>query len=294
MIKSVEPTSFIHGKNYHYTRAYSDRLYRIPNDAHHNTVAKILDFGRNRMRIPSVPTGTDKYNLYEHIGRDRNHTHGETLFYMDENNGVGLGENRTWDLRRLLWDLVVCLPRDYWLKMREQSPGDFTTLVTLMRQFIDMAMLNIMSRERRHDIHSLFRTLTPHLRGPITLEEILLSPVRELYNRFEVGIDSFYVNDVVEDEDRAYVYRAKEAEKYGYTGNGMDALIPRYASWEAEIRSVLIWSKMAYRSNATTFLSDAFFNEFVIDEDTILTDDDVWMGERPTEKVLLPHETYSQ
>lgn len=294
MIKQTTEKSFYRNKNYTYTRVYNEKQYRIPVDAHHNTVTKIIDFGRNRMNIPSMPSGDDKYNLYEHIDRELRHNHTESISHIVDGTGVGIGENRTWDLRRLLWDLLVILPCDYWYQMKTNSPGEFIAFLALLKQFVDITMLNVFSRGLKYDTQTLFRRHTPTRQGPLTFEEILFSRVREFYSLFIWGMDPAYTDVIKQDKDLAFAYRSKAMAKYGFSNEDgkTDDLVRLYGRWEQDIQAKIIWSKIAYKSNATTFLSDPFFDEFVFDPEDIITDDDAWMGERPYKEVLPMNQTY--
>ena len=276
-------------KNYVYTRPYSAKTYRLPRDGVHNTVAKILDYGRNRMKIPLSPIGKDKLDLYEHI-EGSTHRHDQLLAYTIDTLGVGVGENRTWDLRRLFWDMMATLPTDYWLGLRKDSPYEYKVLLFHIGLFINITKVNTVATQERLDVRKLFRLKGSTAMGPITMDELLTAPIHYLYRRFESSHkDERYTK--IKGKSNRRDYMAQEFVAAGYTGEPekVKNLLSSYSKWEDTTCASLITSPIASDINATSFLSSVFFDEFVVTE---TGKEDVWMGQWPSGKILSPNETY--
>ena len=153
MLKNVANSAEYHDKDYMYTRPSSKGTYRLPKKGLHDCLVKIIDFGRNRMDIPSLPD--DKRDLYSHIKKDGNpvHVHDKTLFFEAEGLGIGSENNRIWDIRRLLWAMVFDLPALYWAELRKDTVY-YPVLLTQINAFIDIAVINKESANHRPtDIH---------------------------------------------------------------------------------------------------------------------------------------------
>lgn len=272
-------------KNYVYTRPYSNKTYRLPRQNVHNMVVKILDYGRNRMKIPLAPVGKDKLDLYEHIETNGKHKHDQLVAYTLDTLGVGVGENRTWDLRRLFWDMMITMPTNYWLDLQKNSPYEYTMLLFHMGVFINITRINTMNWPSK-----LFRLKNSTVTGPLTMKELLIAPIHYLYRRFKSAYKDAQYTQIKGKENR-HAYIAQEFDAAGYTNNFKDAekLLSLYAQWESDTSNALITSSIASDTNATSFLSSVFFNEFVV---TITGEDDIWMGQRPSGKILSANETY--
>lgn len=157
MLKNVANSAECYNKDYMYTRPLSDIVYRLPKKGLHNCLVKIIDFGRNRMNIPSVPR--DKRDLHEHIGNNANprHKHDETLSFVAENLGIGTVNNRIWDIRRLLWSIVFDFPASYWAELRKDKEY-YPKLLAQINKFVDIDAINKESvKHKPTDIHDALK-----------------------------------------------------------------------------------------------------------------------------------------
>ena len=286
-------------KDYLYTRAYSDKMYRLPQSGLHNTMVKILDYGSNYMLIPGIPEGENKTDLFAHIKRRSTdgseiHTHDLTLAHRNVDHGVGLSENRTHDMRRILWDLMTKWPVSYWRKLKEEGDGDFALLTQQMSLLIDLNRILARSKENGLGVRALFRAKKT---GQVTVEDILLSPIRGLYNDFYFGFDAFYVEmhstGGGNNDELLRQYRQTQAEKrYGLVDfDEVERKLEAYHKWHEVIMRQHVWTDWAKPGqNATSFLSSRFFDSLVsvtLDETQC-----VWVGERPSSIVIGENATY--
>lgn len=300
MIKKVNKDSVFHGKDYLYTRAYDDHQYRLPQKGHHNTLVKILDFGRNYMKIPGVPRGDDNTDLYDHIEVRKNdgstiHRHDTLLVYRIEEFGIGMSANRTWDMRRIMWDLMTKWPVTYWRRLSKSDPEDFAHLVSEMGQFIDMYRLNELNTTYSGGEDVLLGEEKGH-EGPITIEDILFSPIRELYINFRYGFDSFYIDMMSREGDNNDLlrqYRATQAKKqFGLDDiDKVDYFLKSYDLWHEIMIASVVMNDEETLMNASTFLSSHFFESLVNDR-VCDTSTCTWVGQRPSSAKIPMGTTY--
>lgn len=302
MIKKIggsSPASPFRDKDFLYTRAYSDKMYRLPQSGLHNTMVKILDYGSNYMMIPGIPEGENKTDLFAHIKRRSTdgsevHTHSLTMAYRNVDHGIGLSENRTHDMRRILWDLMTKWPVSYWRKLKEEAGGDFALLTQQMSLLIDLNRVLARSKENGLGARALFRA---NKTGQVTVEDILLSPIRGLYNDFYFGFDALYVEMYTigdgNNDELLRLYRQTRANKlYGLVDfDEVERKLEAYHEWHEVIMRQHVWSDWAkLGQNATSFLSSRFFDSLVssdVDETRC-----VWVGERPSSLVIDESVTY--
>ena len=299
MLKKVNDLdSPFRDKDYHYTRAYSEKMYRLPQSGLHNTIVKVLDYGSNYMMIPGIPEGKDKTDLFAHIKRrptdgSEIHLHEMTLARRDVKYGVGLSENRTCDMRRILWDLMTKWPVSYWRKLKEDSVVDFTLLSQQMTLLIDLNHILVLGKEMGLGTRELFRADKP---GQVTVEDILLSPVRGFYIDFYFGFDAFYMemqSTGDSDDESLRQYRQTQArDRYGIVDfDAFELKMQAFERWHETIMRNHIWTDWSNAGrNATSFLSSRFFDSLV----SVTLDETrgVWVGERSSSHVIGENATY--
>lgn len=307
MLKDVTKESPLRNKNYLYTRVYSDKTYRLPRDGLHNTIVKILDYGRNRMQVPSKrPYESD---ILGHIERSTDgyvdpykHRHDALIVYSAEKFGAGLPNNRTWDVRRLMWNLVTEFPVSYWEALKKESPVDYNSLVEQMELVFDMNKIADLMQE--HAIPDPFETES------LQVDTILRSKIRDIYVKEAQGLlDAADTNTgrderdapnkkVVENREKrrrdyaATIWsRYRTTYKEGTKEQFVDRLVAYYR-WHSDVRYWLVWSTHETPYNASTFLSSDFFASFIVNDGDGVSGDDVWMGRRPSIKPLAMDDTY--
>lgn len=180
MLKNVANGAECYNKDYMYTRPLSNIVYRLPKKGLHNSLVKIIDFGRNRMSIPSVPR--DKRDLHEHIENNANptHVHDKTLSFVAEGLGIGSENNRIWDIRRLLWSIVFDFPASYWTELRKDKVY-YPKLLAQINKFVDIDAIN--KESVKHKPATIHDALIPDAKGAkITIENIM-----DLGDRFKVS-----------------------------------------------------------------------------------------------------------
>lgn len=248
MLKTVVKESKSFDKNYLYTRP--DRIsvvYKLPQEGIHNAIVKIIDFGRNSMRIPSV---TSREGLYDHVDtRNGYHGHDDELEYTIPTHGIGEKNNRIWDIRRLLWDLMIDFPVSYWNALFVSNKVAYNQLIAQMSEFIDMKEMTKASRGTKKTIDPIHASLSTN-NTQLTIEKIIGLDIR-----------NDYIN-------------ASTDEK---TGPDFKA----YIEWYERVRLATIYSPLTKTEpNATTFLDSDLFSEFKT-TNIVNMDTDVWMGRTP-------------
>lgn len=306
MLKDVTIESPLRNKNYMYTRVYSDKTYRLPSNGLHNTIVKILDYGRNRMQVPKNQAQTD--GIFRHVAISMyvdpyTHKHDALIVYHAEKFGAGLPSNRTWDVRRLMWNLVGEFPVSYWEKLKKDSPDDYNNLVEQMELVFDMKRITDLMRE-----HAIPNPFEP---ASLRVDTVLRSEIREIYLKeasgflnaadTNTGRDERDApnNEMVEKRDsdrRSYVSKKiwskyKTMYKEGTQQQFVDRIMAYYR-WHSDVRYWLVWSPYETPYNASTFLSSEFFASFIVNDGDGVRGDDVWMGRRPSIKPLAMDETY--
>ena len=295
MMKDVVPGSHFYDKNYLYTRVYSGNTYLLPQAGIHNTLVKLLDYGRNRMKIPGEPESDDQRDLFEHIDGDtidsfQHHHNGAILSYQDAQHGIGDANNRTWDMRRIMWALATEFPIDYWGIIQKDSPIDFNMLTNQMSQLIGLDQINALEYPSSIDITSLFLK-SPHFSKKITIRDILFSTVREMYINLvyrDVAYASLHTN---QERD---TYRAAVGRQYGfYDLKILDKRLNDYREWYDIVINGIVYSSIKTQYNATTFLSSLFFESLIVKEEgEIDYSNTTWAGKRPSHEPLAEQETY--
>lgn len=201
MLKKADEGSMCYEKDYMYIRP-SKIHYRLPKAGLNNCLVKIIDFGRNRMQIPSLPG--DNRDLYSHIEKNNNtiHAHTNTIKFDDNQRGVGLENNRIWDMRRLLWSMVFDFPSSYWIKLRTDTKY-YPDLLTQIDAFIDIGKINKESAKHTPaDIHNNLFTGKKNVQFTIEAIMCLDDTIKrsELFEKWAdtVAAEVIYSKDVQE------------------------------------------------------------------------------------------------
>ena len=260
------------GKDYLYTRPDIDATYLLPSSGTHDMIVKILDFGRCRMKIPVMSCCGDKRNLFDHIRPVAIHDeHKGEIFYMRENefygDDVDLKPDRTWDVRRLLFDLLTRLPPSYWGNVKKSDETGFAILITKMEAFLP---LQYTPKEKGSD-------------GPFPgdgplLQKILFSELRGLYLALKEA-------DIIVEKEKGPISIKEEGfgqylGVYGFKALPIDTL-KVYGAWKKKNFDKITVTVLESKETPTTFLSSAFFKSFK--QESIKYDETkhVWMGRTP-------------
>ncbi len=287
MLKEAVRGSEFFEKNYLYTRPYSKNTYMLARTGTFNTIVKILDFGRNRMEIPD---NLDKTNdLFEHIDKDHKHEHNDSLVYDIKSFGIGLADNRTWDMRRLIWDMVTQFPIDYWVNLKNNDPGsDYIKLIAQMGNLLDITEVNTVSKEAINDVN--LSDLFAMSNNMFTIESILLSKIRELH--VNLKRDPEYKK---KNKQEQKIYRAQKGVEYGFKNAFvLEKRLNNYALWHETVLYKHIWTVKKTLFNATSFLDSDLFTALIVKPNEIPTDakKNAWLGERPYSDPLPLDKTY--
>jgi len=123
--KVVPPDSRLYGRNLIYKRFNNDaEWYRLEAAVLQGRIVKILDYGRNRMYVPTWNDG-DRVREDEEGFLTVRHQHDELLFLDGfEEYGVTSEPNRCWDVRRLLLALLRALTADELLELQSHQDYD--------------------------------------------------------------------------------------------------------------------------------------------------------------------------
>lgn len=294
MLKVNSAKSDFFGKNYVYTRAYDKRVYRLPATGTNNMLIKIIDFGRNHMHIPPKleTADVDSLYLYEHIDTEKAHdphTHSNLIVYNDSSRGLGVPANRTWDLRRLLWDLLTTMSVEYWAALENENPEHFNNLMDQCEKIIDLSKIkSICNAERpKMNIDEIF--LSKKERDDKVVfgfSHFAKSDIRAFYTHLKYFDAEYHsLNYEFEKKNRAY---AVALEKFNFSQSEKEfkILFSKYVRWFSIVETDIIFQPHRTHTNATTFLSSNLFDHFVIKEDEVDTTTDEWAGKRPYSNVL--------
>ena len=283
MIKEVVDDSPFHNKNYLYTRPYSNETYLLPSKGLHNTIVKLIDFGRNRMQVPMGNNDDDK-DLFQHIDKEGKHQHSNLIVYDHPNDGIGFEGNRSWDIRRFMWDLLSQFPVDYWEALKKSSSKDYDNLVTQMDELIGITGLLLSGTG---SIDKILMSKTRQIR--ITLKYFdpgYMALDKVLKERIENGLDT------EEEENACRRYRAQFSKGTEFTDTELEKNFKQYEDWHNLVQKKTIFTNINNDHNATTFLSSPLFEDFRVKTGTNIGDpENVWLGQRPG-RVLLANEIY--
>ena len=275
MLKYNHPQSSFYDRRYFYTRAYDDgKTYALPQTATHNALVKLIDYGRNRMQIPVTPSDEAHRNLYEHIDNLNNeHHHDALLVYEDTPYGIGVESNRTWDVRRLLWDLMMHLPVAYWDRLERENAKDYALLLQQCSLALEINEANRLARENRLHTNFLFDKKDVI---SFTIEDIVQSPIRELYMRL-VYYDKYFLT--LEKEWDRIAYIKSQASHIERKQSDIIDLFNEFRRWFRLMRGQLVWSARQTTLDATFLLSCGLFDSFIVEDAS--AEDGVWVGQRP-------------
>lgn len=284
MMKAVVDDSLFHDKAYLYTRPYDDKTYRLATNGTHNMLVKVIDFGRNNMRVPD---NSESRDLFEHIdGLSGAHEHNTVIKFEDYNYGLGINNNRTWDTRRIMWDLMVVFPSYYWRDLKLNSDNaTYEALLVEMKDLINMVSVNRVTT-KKYTVDQ--RIILFGDSNPINVETVLFSPLREMYLSFTRKRDRLYV-EMGTDERRTE--REKRGGENGFnTVDELDEALVLYDDWEDTVIRGVVWTSEKTQFNATTFLSSPFFKDLIVEEEEGRdTENNVWVGQRAFEDIVLPN-----
>lgn len=294
-----EGSSF-HDKNYLYTRVYSGEYYRLPQSGTNNTLIKIIDYGRNRMQIPCGPDEKkegrnvlEMKDLFEHIDAlNDKHNHDCLLVYTSEDFGIGEENNRTWDLRRIVFSLLEVMPVVYWKSLELEDPESFAQLMDQSESIFDMRRMRDLCKANGVNVSSLFVHEKPFT--VVSMKDILMSPIRELYYYITYEDERYHAITNHVGKLKRIIDVAKLKFDLTEKDNLVTTRFDLYKRWLHVVKFGLVWSSYQNGHNATTFLSSAFFDSLILENyaDDIDHDKDVWAGKRPFNDVLPEGDTY--
>jgi hypothetical protein len=127
MLQRMPQDSPLFEKDFLYRRLSSPHWYRVGKDALRNNLVKIIDFGRNRLLVPSEPAHIQS-------GGDRRHIHDRLVHikvYSESYGSTGvlnLLADRHCDVATILHSIKGHMPDSYWEDMGEDGTQSFLAL----------------------------------------------------------------------------------------------------------------------------------------------------------------------